>query len=162
MRISLLIQIKMLYKMEEKIEKIVVVNLQTKLEDFGGTHCSVRLWNAMMNYFYDELFVEIYYYDPYHEDLKARKVLKEMPFSELSKISIKGWEIIRALPISEQSKIPLSVGEYNKARKFIREMPISELSKISVIKFSRIQNAGKGTIKELKELCLNSGITLQP
>jgi hypothetical protein len=56
----------------------------------------------------------------------------------------------------------LSVGEYNKAHKFIREMPISELSKISVIKFSRIQNAGKGTIKELKELCLNSGITLQP
>jgi hypothetical protein len=159
MRIILLIQIKMLYKMEEKIEKIVVVNLQTKLEDFD---CSVRLWNAMMKYFHDELFIEIYYYDPYHEDLKARKVLKEMPFSELSKISIKGWEIIRALPISEQSKIPLSVGEYNKAHKFIREMPISELSKISVIKFSRIQNAGKGTIKELKELCLNSGITLQP
>jgi hypothetical protein len=151
----------MLYKMEEKIEKIVVVNLQTKLEDFD---CSVRLWNAMMNYFYDELFIRILYYDSYHKDLKSRKVINEMPFSELAKISIEAWKIIREFPISEQSKIPLGGDgeEWYKARMFIRQMPISELSKISVRKFSRIRNAGKGTIKELKELCFNSGITLQP
>jgi len=122
------------------------------------------LWNAMMNYFYDELFIRILYYDPYHKDLKSRKVINEMPFSELAKISIEAWKIIREFPISEQSKIPLGGDgeEWYKARMFIRQMPISELSKISVRKFSRIRNAGKGTIKELKELCFNSGITLQP
>lgn len=147
--------------MEEKIEKIVVVNLQTKLEDFD---CSVRLWNAMKNYFYDELFIRILYYDPYHKDLKSRKVINEMPFSELAKISIEAWKIIREFPISEQSKIPLGGDgeEHYKARMFIREMPISELSKISVRKFSKIINVGKVTIKELKELCFNAGITLQP
>ncbi|HRH83603.1 MAG TPA: hypothetical protein PK210_05135 [Bacteroidia bacterium] len=39
---------------------------------------------------------------------------------------------------------------------------ISELSKISERKFLKCRNAGKGSLKELKELCFFAGVSLQP
>jgi hypothetical protein len=42
------------------------------------------------------------------------------------------------------------------------EMKISELSKISISKYLKLRNAGKSTLKELKELCFYAGISLQP
>ena len=42
------------------------------------------------------------------------------------------------------------------------EMKISELSKISISKYLKCRNAGKSTLKELKELCFYAGISLQP
>jgi hypothetical protein len=41
-------------------------------------------------------------------------------------------------------------------------MKISELSKISISKYLKCRNAGKSTLKELKELCFYAGISLQP
>jgi hypothetical protein len=88
------------YKLQQETEKFVSVNAETKFIDLD---CSVRLYNAIRNYYWCE--------------------------SDLN---------------------------------FSQELAMSKISEISISKFSKIRNAGKGTIKELQELCFNSGISLQP
>jgi hypothetical protein len=56
----------------------------------------------------------------------------------------------------------LKRNEDNIGMKLTDTTKISELSKISVKKFSRSRDIGRVTLSELKELCLSSGVTLQP
>lgn len=56
----------------------------------------------------------------------------------------------------------LKRNEDNIGMKLTDTTKVSELSKISVKKFSRSRDVGRVTLSELKELCLSSGVTLQP
>lgn len=44
----------------------------------------------------------------------------------------------------------------------LEEIRVKDLSKISEKRFSKFRNAGAITVKELKELCFCTGVTLQP
>jgi hypothetical protein len=71
---------------------------------------------------------------------------------------------------TKMNEADVSIRLYNAIRCYFQEnfyqhcaeLSISELSKISIKTFSRIRNAGKLTMQELKEFCLKHEIGLRP
>lgn len=147
-RISPLIQIKMLYKMEEKIEKFATVNSELKIisyEEYCEAVQVIKQYKLQLETGLDKVTAEV------GEIEKFANGNSERTFGEICN----SVRLYHALQHYFSYELNLHFSWWDV-------FPIRELSKISISKFAKCRNVGIKTMQQLQFMCFDEGITLQP